>query len=59
MKYMEMPMGMRALFSGSFRRQLSDVFGYDAETAKAVAQKVQPKYRAIIKEPPPFEKRSA
>ena len=35
---------------------LSGVIGYDAETAKAVAQKAKPKYRAIIKEPPPFEK---
>ena len=29
MKYAGMPMGMWALFSGSFRKQLTDVFGYD------------------------------
>ena len=56
MKYMGMPMGMWALFSGSFRRRLVDVFGYDAETARAVARKARPKYRAIIEEIPPFEK---
>ena len=56
MKYMGMPMGMWALFSGSFRRRLTAVFGYDADTAKAVARKARPKYRAIIEEIPPFEK---
>ena len=56
MKYMGMPMGMWALFSGSFRRQLSEVFGCDADAAKAVARRARPKYRAIIRELPPFEK---
>lgn len=29
MKYAGMPMGMWVLFSESFRKQLTDVFGYD------------------------------
>lgn len=30
MKYIGMPLGMWALFAGSFRRQLTVVFGYGA-----------------------------
>ncbi len=33
MKYLGMPMGMWALFAGSFRRQLTVVFGLDAAAA--------------------------
>ncbi len=55
MKYMGMPMGMWALFSKSFRTQLTAVFGYDADTARAIARKAKPKYKAIIDEIPPFE----
>ena len=36
MKYMGMPMGMWALFAGSFQKQLIAVLGYDADTAKAI-----------------------
>ena len=39
MKYMGMPMGMWALFAGSFQKQLTAVFGYDTDTAKAIAKK--------------------
>ena len=56
MKYVGMPMGMWALFSHSFCRQLTAVFGYDKATAKAVTQKAKPKYKEIIYELPPFEK---
>ena len=37
MKYFGMPMGMWALFSGSFRAQLRTVFGYDADEARRIA----------------------
>ena len=56
MKYMGMPMGMWALFSGSFRRQLSEVFGYGADDAKKITNEAKPKYRRIINELPEFEK---
>ena len=56
MKYAGMPMGMWALFVGSFRRQLTTVFGYDGETTKAVTKKAKAKYREIIRGVPEFEK---
>ena len=51
-----MPMGMWALFAGSFQKQLTAVFGYDTDTAKAIAKKAKPKYKAIISDLPEFEK---
>ena len=56
MKYAGMPFGMWALFSGSFQKQLSDVFGYDKSSAKEIAQKAKPKYKALIEKIPEFEK---
>ena len=56
MKYAGMPMGMWFLFGGSFRKQLSAVYGYDPETAKAIAAKAKPKYKEIIGRLPEFEK---
>ena len=56
MKYMGMPMGMWALFAGSFRAQLTAVFGYDAAEAKAITKKAKPKYKEIIRGLPEFEK---
>ena len=56
MKYLGMPMGMWALFAGSFQKQLTAVFGYDTGTAKAITKKAKPKYREIISELPEFEK---
>ena len=56
MKYAGMPWGMWALFARSFQRQLTAVFGYDANTAKAVMQKAKPKYRELIAGLPTFEK---
>ncbi len=56
MKYMGMPMGMWALFGGSFQKQLSVVFDYDAETAKTITKKAKPKYKEIIRNLPEFEK---
>ena len=56
MKYTGMPMGMWALFAASFRKQLRDVFGYDAAAAKEIAKKAKPRYREIIAKVPAFEK---
>ena len=56
MKYIGMPMGMWTLFAGSFREQLTAVLGYDADTAKAIAQKAKPKYKEILADLPEFEK---
>ena len=55
MKYFGMPMGMWGLFSGSFRTQLSVVFGYDADKARKIAKAAKPRYRQIIAELPEFE----
>ena len=56
MKYFGMPMGMWALFSRSFRRNLSGIFGYTTAEAKAITAKAKPKYREIIGRLPEFEK---
>ena len=41
--------------AGSFQNQLTAVFGYDADAAKAITKKAKPKYRKIISELPEFE----
>ena len=56
MKYAGMPMGMWALFAGSFQKQLTAVFGYDAAAARAITKKAKPKYRQILADVPEFEK---
>lgn len=56
MKYVGMPWGMWALFSGSFRDKLVTVFGYDETAAAAVMKKAKPKYAEIISKLPEFEK---
>ena len=56
MKYMGMPLGMWALFAGSFQKQLTATFGYDVHTAKAITKHAKPKYQEIIRELPEFEK---
>ena len=56
MKYIGMPFGMWTLFVPSFRNQLTSVFGYDTDTAKAITKKAKLKYREIIYELPEFEK---
>ena len=56
MKYAGMPFGMWVLFAPSFRKQLTAVFGYDTDTAKAITKKAKPKYKAIIADLPEFEK---
>ena len=49
-------MGMWMMFATSFRKQLTEVFGYGTDTAKAITKKAKPKYREIISELPEFEK---
>ena len=56
MTYFGMPMGMWALFAGSFQNQLTVVFGYGTNTAKAITEKAKLKYREIIRDLPEFEK---
>lgn len=56
MKYFGMPMGMWMLFAGSFRKKLTEVFGYDAKTAEQITAKAKPGYKQIIAELPEFEK---
>ena len=56
MKYAGMPMGMWLLFAGSFRRQLSQVLGYDPQTAKMISTKAALKYKELIRKLPESEK---
>ena len=42
MKYIGTPMGMWVLFAGSFQKQLTAVFGYDADAAQAITKKAKP-----------------
>lgn len=56
MKYIGMPIGMWALFAHSFRKQLTAVFGYDADMANGITRKAKPRYREIIAGLPEFEK---
>ena len=56
MTYFGMPFGMWALFAPSFRNQLTAVFGYGTNTAKAVTKKAKSAYKEIISGLPEFEK---
>ena len=56
MNYLRTPLAMWALFAGSFRKQLTAVFGYDTDTAKAIARRAKGKYKGIIRKLPAFEK---
>ena len=56
MRYAGMPMGMWALFAGSFRKQLTAVFGYAPEMAKTITKAAKPRYKEIIAGIPEFEK---
>ena len=55
MKYIGMPIGMWVLFVHSFRKQLTAVFGYDADMANGITRKAKPRYREIIAGLPEFE----
>ena len=56
MIYFGMPFVMWALLAPSFRKQLTAVFGYDTERAKAIKRKAKSEYRRIIAGLPEFEK---
>ena len=56
MNYIGMPMGMWALFRGSFRDKLVSVLGYSEKEADQITASAKPKYREIIKKLPAFEK---
>lgn len=56
MKYAGMPSGMWLLFRNSFRKNLTDVLGFDRETAKEITKKAKPGYAEIIAKLPEFEK---
>ena len=56
MKYTKMPMGMWVLFVSSFRKQLTDVLGYEENNAKTITRNAKRKYKEIIRELPDFEK---
>lgn len=56
MKYAGMPTGMWALLAGSFREQLTEVFGCDEDAARQIAKMAKPKYKEIIQGLPEFEK---
>lgn len=57
MKYAGMPFGMWLLFSGSFRKNLTEIFGLDRSTAKSVTSAAKKEYRSIIERLPEFEKK--
>ena len=52
-----MPSGMWHIFAGSFRKQLTTVFGYDTSAAKAITKKAKRKYKEILSNLPEFEKK--
>lgn len=56
MKYAGMPFGMWLLFNRSFRKNLTDILGYDHKTAKNITNKAKPEYKEIIGKLPEFEK---
>ena len=56
MRYLGAPMGMWALFAGSFRANLTSVLGLDRDTAKAVTRRAAAKYKEILSDLPEFEK---
>ena len=56
MRYLGMPFGMWALFAGSFRKNLSEIYGYDLATAKEITSRARQRYQEIIRGLPEFEK---
>ena len=56
MRYTGMPMGMWALFQGSFRDHLVSVLGFSNTEAAQVTADAKKRYRQIIAKLPEFEK---
>ena len=59
MRWTGMPMAMWVLFAKSFEKQLTEVFGYDAKTAKAIRKTAKLRYKEIIAKLPEFERVTA
>ncbi len=55
MKYAGMPAGMWVLFSGSFKKHLTTILGFDIKTADRITMKAKAKYKKIIGKLPEFE----
>ena len=56
MRYAGMPMGMWLLYRRSFQKRLVSVLGFSKNNAKTIASATKPKYKAIIRKLPTFEK---
>ena len=56
MKYAGKPMGIWAVFCGSFKKQLVDTLGYTPAEAGNITKKAKPKYKELIAGLPEFEK---
>ena len=52
MNYFGMPFGMWTLLAKSFRTQLTQIFGYNDESARDITHKAKAKYKAVM--PIPF-----
>ena len=48
MNYFGMPLGMWTLLAKSFRTQLTEIFGYNDESARDITHKAKAKYKEII-----------
>ena len=57
MKYYCFPSLMWIIFKSSFKKQLTNTFGYDAKEASTITTKAKIKYKEIISTLPEFEKR--
>ena len=56
MKYTGLPLGMWALFSGSFQKNLTTVLGFDKAAAAEITRQAKAEYKAVIGKLPEFEK---
>ncbi|MBR1746867.1 MAG: L-2-amino-thiazoline-4-carboxylic acid hydrolase [Clostridia bacterium] len=56
MKYAGMPMGMWALFKGSFQKNLTEVYGYATIDSKEMTKRAKKRFKEIIASLPDFEK---
>ena len=56
MRYLGIPLGLWALFAGSFRRGLRTELGLDAASARTVTSRAGGRYRRIVARLPDFER---
>ena len=57
MKYNRLPSKMWLVFNHSFRKELTNTFGYSKRDAIIIAKKAKEKYKEIISYIPEFEKK--